>query len=68
MIWYILPLEANSEISWEGHLSGAFTGSISAVVFRNKGPQKPQKIWDDEDDDNEEEDDEQHLKQNINET
>jgi membrane associated rhomboid family serine protease len=52
MVWYIFPFEANREISWEGHLAGAVTGSVCAIIFKNKGPQKPEKIWDDEEDEN----------------
>jgi membrane associated rhomboid family serine protease len=29
-------------ISWEGHLSGAVSGFICAVLFKNYGPQKPE--------------------------
>lgn len=36
MIWGILPLEPG--ISWEGHLSGAVTGTALAFFFRKKGP------------------------------
>jgi membrane associated rhomboid family serine protease len=43
LVWGILPL--NLEISWESHLFGAFVGLILAVVYRNKGPEKPVYPW-----------------------
>ena len=49
-VWGIFPWQPNSEISWEGHLSGAFTGIIFAVIFRKYGPQKIEKVWEDEPD------------------
>ncbi len=39
MIWYIFPVE--DRISWEGHLSGFFTGLVLAYLYRKKGP-KPE--------------------------
>ena len=43
LVWSMLPvwelIEEN--ISWEGHLSGAFSGFICASVFRKYGPQRP---------------------------
>ncbi len=49
MVWHVFPWQVNDPISWEGHLSGGFAGLILSVIFRNAGPQKPQKIWDEED-------------------
>lgn len=60
MIWYIFPFEANQDISWEGHLAGAVIGLICAVFFKNEGPKKPEKIWDEEDD---EDDDEMYFQE-----
>lgn len=54
MIWYIFPIEYEKSISWEGHLSGLIVGVLLAVIYRKKGPQKPEKVWDDEEDDDEE--------------
>lgn len=58
-IWSMLPIAelVDVSISWEGHLSGAISGLIIAVVFRKQGPQRPAKIWieDDEEDDVDEE-------------
>lgn len=39
MIWGIFPTE--SHVSWEGHLSGLFSGVLLAVIFRKLGPQAP---------------------------
>ena len=50
-VWGILPWQPKPQISWEGHLSGAFVGSVFAVIFRKYGPQKPIKVWEDEPDD-----------------
>lgn len=58
-IWSMLPIAelVDVSISWEGHLSGAISGLIIAVIFREQGPQRPAKIWieDDEEDDVDEE-------------
>lgn len=57
-VWNMLPwsmyLDAN--VSWEGHLSGGISGFIVAIIYRNHGPQKPVKEW------NESENDEGNLK------
>lgn len=47
MIWSIFPIAemVDASISWEGHLSGAVSGFILAVIFRRHGPQKPATIW-----------------------
>ncbi|MBB3187790.1 rhomboid family intramembrane serine protease [Microbacter margulisiae] len=34
MVWNMFPLMPHEMISWEGHLSGALAGSITAFVFR----------------------------------
>lgn len=41
LIWNMFPFFAKQTTSWEGHLSGAIAGTIAAVVFSQKGPQKP---------------------------
>ena len=42
-LWNMFPIAevVNPAISWEGHLAGAISGLIVAIVFRKKGPQKP---------------------------
>ncbi|MDR1543735.1 MAG: rhomboid family intramembrane serine protease [Prevotellaceae bacterium] len=51
LVWGLFPYEEHPEISWEGHLSGAVSGIIFAIIFRQYGPQKPVKVWEDEPDD-----------------
>ena len=36
MVWWMLPIDEH--ISWEGHIAGAVSGLLMAVVFRKKGP------------------------------
>ncbi|RNC65061.1 rhomboid family intramembrane serine protease [Proteiniphilum sp. X52] len=52
-IWSIFPITemVDTSISWEGHLSGAVSGLIFAIVFRKQGPQKPEVVWEEEEDD-----------------
>jgi len=55
LVFNMLPIAelADYSISWEGHLSGGITGLLAAVIFRNKGPQKPDGPFDKETDDEE---------------
>lgn len=48
-VWSILPITEyiDANMSWEGHLSGAISGLITALIFRTQGPQKPEEIWED---------------------
>lgn len=46
MVWGIFPFDPT--VSWEGHLYGALTGVMLAIVFRKQGPQ-PVDYWKDED-------------------
>lgn len=57
-IWGMIPALAKIQnISWEGHLSGAIVGIVSAFVFRKEGPQKEVYHWDEEDEDDEDSND-----------
>jgi membrane associated rhomboid family serine protease len=49
-VWSIFPITemVDPSISWEGHLSGAISGLIFALIFRGQGPQKPEEVWDEE--------------------
>jgi len=50
MVWGVLPIYP--ETSWEGHLFGAISGWVLAILWRNVDrPQPPE--WPDEEDDNE---------------
>jgi len=48
MIWGVLPLDRG--VSWEGHLFGAITGIVCAVIFRKSDPYK-RYDWEDEEKD-----------------
>ena len=51
-VWSIFPITemVDASISWEGHLSGAISGLLLAVIFRKQGPQKPVETWEEESD------------------
>lgn len=40
MVWGMFPF-IDIHISWEAHMMGAFSGSILAFWFKDKGPQRP---------------------------
>ena len=63
-IWSIFPITeyVDADISWEGHLSGVVGGLITAIVFRNRGPQRPT-YEDEENEENDENDGE--IRNNI---
>ena len=50
-VWSIFPVTelVDPSISWEGHLSGAISGLLLAVIFRKQGPQKPEVVWEEDD-------------------
>ena len=43
-------------ISWEGHLSGAISGVVLAIIYRKRGPEDD-RYFDDEDEDDDDDDD-----------
>lgn len=45
----MFPQFASISTSWEGHLGGAVAGVAAAILFRNKGPQRPEPFKDEED-------------------
>jgi len=53
MVWHIFPWQLQDPISWEGHLAGGIVGFILSIIYRNNGPQKPVKVWEDENEDDE---------------
>lgn len=50
VVWHMFPWQTSDPVSWEGHLSGGVTGTIIAICYRHKGPQKPAPEWEDEED------------------
>ena len=50
MVWNMFPVAelVDPQVSWEGHLSGAISGLVCAIVFRKFGPQKPIEVPDDD--------------------
>jgi len=51
MIWHIFPWQIQDPVSWEGHLAGGLIGFILAISYRNVGPQKPIKVWEEDEED-----------------
>lgn len=49
IVWQLFPWQPNDPVSWEGHLTGAISGLLLAIVLREKGPQTPPEHWEDED-------------------
>lgn len=50
LVWNMFPFFfVKVTTSWEGHLSGAIAGTIAAILFRKKGPQRPEPFKDEED-------------------
>ncbi len=45
-VWHLFPWQEADPISWEGHLSGAISGVLFAIIFRKQGPQRPIIEWD----------------------
>lgn len=41
LVWNMFPYFVKETTSWEGHLSGAITGTFCAFIFVNYGPQRP---------------------------
>ena len=48
MIWHVFPWQIQDPISWEGHLAGGIIGLVLSFYYRNEGPQKPIKKWEEE--------------------
>jgi len=51
-VWSMFPITQviDPDISWEAHLSGAISGIICALIFRNQGPKAPDREEDDDTD------------------
>ncbi len=52
-VWHLFPWQKFDPVSWEGHLSGAVSGSLLAFAFRKQGPQKLVKVWEEDESDDE---------------
>lgn len=52
IVWRMFPIVEYfaPEVSWEGHLSGAISGIVTALWFRKDGPQKRNEYTDSDDD------------------
>lgn len=59
LVWNMFPQFALPTTSWEGHLSGAVTGTLCAVAFKDKGPQRPEPFYGEEDEEEVNENDEE---------
>jgi hypothetical protein len=73
LIWGLLPI--NPEISWEGHLWGAISGIVLALIYKKYTIRRDKFDWEDEEEENQDvetdgkkywevdiEDDENHVK------
>ncbi len=49
-VWHMFPWQEFDRVSWEGHLGGAISGVLFAIVYRKRGPQRPVVEWDDDED------------------
>ncbi len=43
LVWGVFPVQEN--ISWEGHLAGAFSGFALAIAYRKRGPRRRKFSW-----------------------
>ena len=59
LVWNMFPQFAKETTSWEGHLSGAITGTLCSITFMKYGPQRPEPFADEEDIDEEDIDEEE---------
>ncbi len=66
-LWSIFPIAelVDASISWEGHLSGALSGLLLAILYRKEGPQKPMMVWDEEEEEEEEEGEEEEEEEEV---
>lgn len=46
IVWGLFPFDP--KISYEGHLSGALAGSITALIYRKQLPVREKYDWEDE--------------------
>jgi len=66
LFWGMIPVKWDLPYSWEAHLYGSITGLILALIYRDKGPQRPEPDWaEDEEEDENEDDENAYWKTNI---
>ena len=53
LVWNMFPQVVQTNISWEGHISGAIAGTLSAIGFIRHGPQRPEPLVDEEEEEEE---------------
>lgn len=53
LVWNMFPQFIQTNISWEGHISGAIAGTLSAIGFIRHGPQRPEPFVDEEEEEEE---------------
>ena len=53
LVWNMFPQFVQTNISWEGHISGAIAGTLSAIGFIRHGPQHPEPLVDEEEEEEE---------------
>ncbi|MCL1933829.1 MAG: rhomboid family intramembrane serine protease [Candidatus Azobacteroides sp.] len=60
-VWNMFPVAEiiDPSISWEGHLAGAISGFVCALIFRKRGPQNPEPEEEEEEDDDDNEENEE---------
>jgi membrane associated rhomboid family serine protease len=58
MVWNMFPVAeiVDPSVSWEGHLAGAVSGLLCALIFRKQGPQNPAPEEESEEEEENEED------------
>jgi len=59
MVWGLLPFDF--EVSFEGHITGAISGLVLALIYRDQGPE-PQRSELEEEDEDEDEDEEEEAR------
>lgn len=64
LVWNMFPQFAKASTSWEGHLSGAIAGTLCAIIFMKRGPQRPDP-FDDEEEDSDTENEEESGEENT---
>ncbi len=64
LVWNMFPQFVQTNISWEGHISGAIAGTLSAIGFIRHGPQRPEPLVDEEEEEEEIKEEEEEITMN----